>query len=188
MVNEKPAVVDNVSWNRENGEPSGTVAEVKGHGKLDIKTKGKLAHKNDDPENPAVHAKRSGNDTVKRASDHVELGNRHADKKKSKETDISTGEKRQSKAEANGDNKKAKTHDSDKKHSSGKNTKKETQAKQADSKVEDAGESKDGEKQIAKKASEPKTTLKKQPKASAKRKSRTPALGQISSRTRSQAK
>ncbi|KAG5647368.1 hypothetical protein DXG03_000436 [Asterophora parasitica] len=64
---------DEVMWNFGNGHPTGTVAEVKTSGQLEIETKGKLVHKNADPENPAVHVERSGNDVVKRASELTRL-------------------------------------------------------------------------------------------------------------------
>ncbi|KAG6872451.1 hypothetical protein C0995_009708 [Termitomyces sp. Mi166 len=62
-----------VSWKWGTSEPSGTVAEVKTEGKLEIETKGKLVHKNADPSNPAVHVERTGNDVVKRASELTKL-------------------------------------------------------------------------------------------------------------------
>ncbi|KAG6893885.1 hypothetical protein C0992_008291 [Termitomyces sp. T32_za158] len=65
---------DEVSWKWGTSEPTGTVAEMKTEGKLEIETKGKLVHKNADPSNPAVHVERSGNDVVKRASELTKLG------------------------------------------------------------------------------------------------------------------
>ncbi|KAG6828685.1 hypothetical protein H0H87_001264 [Tephrocybe sp. NHM501043] len=64
---------DDVSWKWGGGNPSGTVAEVKTDGQLEIESKGKLVHKNADPSNPAVHVERSGNDVVKRASELTKL-------------------------------------------------------------------------------------------------------------------
>ncbi|RPA92979.1 hypothetical protein L873DRAFT_1603979, partial [Choiromyces venosus 120613-1] len=58
-----------VSWNWGSGHPTGTVAEIKDHGSLEISSKGKKVHKNADPKNPAVHVARDGNDVVKRASE-----------------------------------------------------------------------------------------------------------------------
>ncbi|KAF1826805.1 uncharacterized protein K489DRAFT_290626, partial [Dissoconium aciculare CBS 342.82] len=59
-----------VSWNWGSGKPGGTVAEVKEHGEIAIQSnKGNTIKKNADPENPAVHVERSGNDVVKRASE-----------------------------------------------------------------------------------------------------------------------
>lgn len=60
---------DEVSWKWGSGNPSGTVAEIKTSGKLEIETAGKKVHKNSDAENPAVHVAREGNDVVKRASE-----------------------------------------------------------------------------------------------------------------------
>ncbi|EAU82110.2 hypothetical protein CC1G_09569 [Coprinopsis cinerea okayama7 len=62
---------DDVTWNYGRGHPTGTVSEVKtdAGGKLEIETAGKTVHKNSDPENPAVHVEREGNDVVKRASE-----------------------------------------------------------------------------------------------------------------------
>ncbi|RDB17448.1 hypothetical protein Hypma_001596 [Hypsizygus marmoreus] len=64
---------DAVSWKWGNGEPTGTVAEVKTDGPLEIESKGKRVHKNSDPANPAVHVEREGNDVVKRASELTKL-------------------------------------------------------------------------------------------------------------------
>ncbi|KAG6917748.1 hypothetical protein DXG01_001286 [Tephrocybe rancida] len=64
---------DDVTWNWGGGHPSGTVAEIKTDGQLEIESKGKLVHKNADPSNPAVHVERSGNDVVKRASELTKL-------------------------------------------------------------------------------------------------------------------
>ncbi|KAG6806453.1 hypothetical protein H0H93_002998, partial [Arthromyces matolae] len=64
---------DEVSWKWGTSEPTGSVAEVKTDGKLEIETKGKLVHKNADPSNPAVHVARTGNDVVKRASELTKL-------------------------------------------------------------------------------------------------------------------
>ncbi|RPB08006.1 hypothetical protein P167DRAFT_467145, partial [Morchella conica CCBAS932] len=58
-----------VTWNWGSGHPSGTVAEIKNHGSLEIISKGKRVHKNADPDNPVVHVEREGNDVVKRASE-----------------------------------------------------------------------------------------------------------------------
>ena len=58
-----------VSWNWGSGHPSGTVAEIKAQGSLEITSKGKKVHKNANTENPAVHVEREGNDVVKRASE-----------------------------------------------------------------------------------------------------------------------
>ncbi|ORX98770.1 hypothetical protein BCR34DRAFT_495824, partial [Clohesyomyces aquaticus] len=57
-----------VSWQWSGSRPGGEVAEVKEHGELAIQSnKGNTIKKNADPEDPAVHVQRSGNDVVKRA-------------------------------------------------------------------------------------------------------------------------
>ncbi|KAH7349053.1 hypothetical protein BKA66DRAFT_431987, partial [Pyrenochaeta sp. MPI-SDFR-AT-0127] len=59
-----------VSWSWGSGQPGGKVAEVKEHGEIAIEShRGNTIKKNADPENPAVHIERSGNDVVKRASE-----------------------------------------------------------------------------------------------------------------------
>jgi hypothetical protein len=59
-----------VSWQWGSGAPGGTVAEVAKEGEIAIESKkGNTIKKNADPENPAVHVERSGNDVVKRASE-----------------------------------------------------------------------------------------------------------------------
>ncbi|KAF2007032.1 hypothetical protein P154DRAFT_181588 [Amniculicola lignicola CBS 123094] len=59
---------DKVSWPWSGSHPSGEVAEVKKDGELAIESnKGNTIKKNADPENPAVHISRPGNDVVKRA-------------------------------------------------------------------------------------------------------------------------
>ena len=59
-----------VSWNWGGGAPGGKVAETKEHGEIAIQSKrGNTIKKNAEPDNPAVHIARSGNDVVKRASE-----------------------------------------------------------------------------------------------------------------------
>ena len=59
-----------MSWKWGSGSPEGTVAETKSEGEIAIKTKrGNTVKKNAEPDNPAVHIERSGNDVVKRASE-----------------------------------------------------------------------------------------------------------------------
>ncbi|KAF8157171.1 hypothetical protein B0H34DRAFT_489960 [Crassisporium funariophilum] len=70
---------DEVQWNYGAGHPTGTVDEVQTEGKLEIKTAGKLVHKNASPENPAVHVARKGNDVVKRASELTKLNEGEGD-------------------------------------------------------------------------------------------------------------
>ncbi|KAI1770134.1 hypothetical protein F4818DRAFT_434060 [Hypoxylon cercidicola] len=70
MGDEKPEKGDTVSWNWGGGAPGGTVAETKDQGAIEIKSKrGNTIKKKADPEDPAVHIERSGNDVVKRASE-----------------------------------------------------------------------------------------------------------------------
>ncbi|MCJ1371460.1 hypothetical protein MMC20_002677 [Loxospora ochrophaea] len=59
-----------VSWSWGGGQPSGEVAEKKTEGEVAIKSKrGNTIKKNADPENPAVHVTRSGQDVVKKSSE-----------------------------------------------------------------------------------------------------------------------
>lgn len=61
-----------VSWNWGAGQPGGEVVEKKEEGEIAIKSKkGNTIKKNADPDNPAVHIGRSGNDVVKRASELI---------------------------------------------------------------------------------------------------------------------
>lgn len=75
-----------VSWQWGSGAPSGTVAEVAKEGEVAIEShRGNTIKKNAEPDNPAVHVERSGNDVVKKASElEVEEkadGNTGGDKK-----------------------------------------------------------------------------------------------------------
>ncbi len=64
----KPLTATAVSWKWGGGRPSGTVAEIATEGSLSIQSnKGNTIKKNADPEDPAVHVAREGNDVVKRA-------------------------------------------------------------------------------------------------------------------------
>lgn len=102
-----------VSWNWGSGHPSGTVAGIKTHGTLEIESKGKLVHKNADPENPAVHVGREGNDVVKRASELTKESSAPPVEKKDKKSvkegsegkkEVEAGEKRdRSDADGEGD-------------------------------------------------------------------------------------
>ena len=59
-----------MSWNWGSGAPGGTVAEKKTSGEVAIKSKrGNTIKKNAEPNNPAIHIERSGNDVVKKASE-----------------------------------------------------------------------------------------------------------------------
>ena len=63
-----------MSWNYGGAQPSGEVAEKKADGEVSIQSKrGNTIKRKGDPENPAVHIARSGNDVVKKQSElHVE--------------------------------------------------------------------------------------------------------------------
>ncbi|KAK5106023.1 hypothetical protein LTS08_000139 [Lithohypha guttulata] len=70
MAGETPEKGDKVSWNYGGGAPGGTVAETKTEGDVAIKSKrGNTIKKKAEPNNPAVHIERSGNDVVKKASE-----------------------------------------------------------------------------------------------------------------------
>lgn len=75
-----------VAWNWGGGAPEGEVVDKKEEGEVAITSKrGNTIKKNAEPENPAVHVGRSGNDVVKRASELevVEEGNKAKGKSKS---------------------------------------------------------------------------------------------------------
>lgn len=61
---------DSVAWKWGGGKPGGEVVEVSKEDPIAIQSnKGNTIKKNADPENPAVHIARPGNDVVKRASE-----------------------------------------------------------------------------------------------------------------------
>ncbi|KAL9602353.1 MAG: hypothetical protein Q9219_001919 [cf. Caloplaca sp. 3 TL-2023] len=65
-----PEVGDQVSWAYGGGRPGGEVAEKKDEGEIAIQSKrGNTIKRNAEPENPAVHVTRPGNDVVKRQSE-----------------------------------------------------------------------------------------------------------------------
>ncbi|KAI9851916.1 MAG: hypothetical protein M1838_002353 [Thelocarpon superellum] len=100
MADKKIKEGDEVSWQWSGGRPGGTVAEVKDHGDISIQSKkGNTIKKNADPDNPAVHISRPGNDVVKRAS---EL-DKEADGDAPTGTDKKTKSKEANGAEANGE-------------------------------------------------------------------------------------
>lgn len=103
-----------VSWKwGSSGHPSGTVAEIKTHGSLEIESKGKRVRRNADLDNPAVHVAREGNDVVKRASELTKESSAPCVEKRDKKTMkegmeekkmTEAGEKRdRSDADVNGD-------------------------------------------------------------------------------------
>ncbi|KAK5937158.1 hypothetical protein PMZ80_010699 [Knufia obscura] len=70
MAGGEPEKGDKVSWNWGGGAPGGEVAEKKTEGEIAITSKkGNKIKKNAEPDNPAIHVKRSGNDVVKKASE-----------------------------------------------------------------------------------------------------------------------
>ncbi|KAI5919325.1 hypothetical protein F4810DRAFT_687600 [Camillea tinctor] len=101
MAPNKPEKGDKVSWNWGGGAPGGTVVEKKTEGEVAIKSKkGNTIKKNAEPDNPAVHIARSGNDVVKKASEltveekNAESQNnkkRKANKEESKESSEEEG-------------------------------------------------------------------------------------------------
>ncbi|KAK8193980.1 hypothetical protein BKA81DRAFT_281936, partial [Phyllosticta paracitricarpa] len=59
-----------VSWKWGDNKPSGTVAEVAKEGEVTVDThRGNTISKQAEPDNPAVHVERPGNDVVKKASE-----------------------------------------------------------------------------------------------------------------------
>ncbi|KAI9661123.1 MAG: hypothetical protein M1821_009450 [Bathelium mastoideum] len=71
---------DEVSWQWSGGRPGGTAAEVAKEGQVAIEShRGNTIAKNAEPDNPAVHVERPGNDVVKKASelDVEEEGPKH---------------------------------------------------------------------------------------------------------------
>lgn len=61
---------DQVAWNWGGGAPGGKAVEVATEGEVKVTShRGNEIKKNAEPENPAVHIARSGNDVVKRASE-----------------------------------------------------------------------------------------------------------------------
>ncbi|KAI9693565.1 MAG: hypothetical protein M1820_009131 [Bogoriella megaspora] len=102
---------DEVSWQWSGGRPGGTAAEVAKEGEVAIQShRGNTIKKNAEPDNPAVHVERPGNDVVKKASelDVEEEGPKHnggegksGGKKGGKEA--KTGGKREAEDKADGD-------------------------------------------------------------------------------------
>lgn len=81
-----------VSWKwGSSGHPSGTVAEIKTHGALEIESKGKRVRRNADLDNPAVHVVREGNDVVKRASELTKESSAPYIEKRDKRTTVKEG-------------------------------------------------------------------------------------------------
>ncbi|KAF2236853.1 hypothetical protein EV356DRAFT_565308 [Viridothelium virens] len=98
---------DEVSWQWSGGRPGGTAAEVATEGKVAVEShRGNTIAKNAEPDNPAVHVERPGNDVVKKASELEvdEEGPKH-------KGDAKKGEKREAQENPDGedDAKKQKT-------------------------------------------------------------------------------
>ena len=82
-----------VSWQYGGGQPSGEVAEKKTEGEVAITSKrGNTIKRNADPDNPALHVSRSGNDVVKRMSE-VEVADKADDEPDEQETTANGDEK-----------------------------------------------------------------------------------------------
>ncbi|MCJ1403110.1 hypothetical protein MMC11_006333 [Xylographa trunciseda] len=70
MPSETPEKGDQVSWNYGGSKPSGEVAEKKTEGEVAVTSKkGNTIKRKGEPENPAVHIAREGNDVVKKQSE-----------------------------------------------------------------------------------------------------------------------
>ncbi|CAF9941757.1 hypothetical protein IMSHALPRED_002881 [Imshaugia aleurites] len=71
MASEKtPEVGDKASWNWNGSTPSGEVADKKTEGEVSIQSKrGNTIKKSAQPNDPAIHLARSGNDVVKNQSE-----------------------------------------------------------------------------------------------------------------------
>ncbi|MCJ1270113.1 Activating transcription factor 7-interacting protein 1 [Lobaria immixta] len=89
-----------VSWQYGGGQPSGVVAEKKTEGEVAVTSKrGNTIKRKAEPDNPAVHVARSGNDVVKKMSE-VEVEDKAHDEPNEQETtangeeEKNTGDKR----------------------------------------------------------------------------------------------
>lgn len=89
-----------VSWQYGRSQPSGVVAEKKTEGEVAVTSKrGNTIKRKAEPDSPAVHVSRSGNDVVKKMSE-VEVQDKANDEPKEQETtangeeEKNTGEKR----------------------------------------------------------------------------------------------
>lgn len=191
-----------VSWNWGSGTPGGKVAEKKTEGEIAITSKrGNKIKKNAEPNNPAVHIERSGNDVVKKASElNIEEkanGSSSGDKKdddqsksgdKRKHEETKENEETEDKPEAleeNADGKTVKAKDSNKKQKKepAKKEEKKEPAKKEEKK-EPASKEEPKEPATKKKAGRPK----KGEGAPSKKKEPTPRSTEgIGSRTRSRA-
>ena len=105
-----------MSWAWGGGKPSGEVAEVANEGEIAIQSsKGNTIKKNADPDDPAVHISRQGNDVVKRAhelqieekadkSTNKSESGKDSDKKAKQNENASQTSKKRSHSEANEQN------------------------------------------------------------------------------------
>lgn len=100
MAGDEPEVGDQVSWQYGGGQPSGVVAEKKTEGEVAVTSKrGNTIKRKAEPDNPAVHVARSGNDVVKKMSE-VEVEDKAHDEPNEQETtangeeEKNTGDKR----------------------------------------------------------------------------------------------
>lgn len=144
-----------VSWSWGNGQPEGKVAEVAKEGEIAIQSnRGNTIKKNADPEDPAVHIERPGNDVVKRASElEIEEKKNGSSEQKaddpSEKENGSAGKKADEKAEANG----AESKDTEKKdaangHQNG-NSEKEEKAEDKEQAKKSDDEAQTGDKRKA---------------------------------------
>jgi len=118
MPSDEPEKGDQVSWNWGSGAPGGTVAEKKTEGEVAITSKrGNKIKKNAEPDNPAFHIERSGNDVVKKASElNVEKkANVGANGSGAKRKHDEDGEKDEGPLEENAEGKTIKAHEGNKK-------------------------------------------------------------------------
>jgi len=192
MPGETPEKGDKVSWPWNGAAPSGKVAETKEHGEISIQSKrGNTIKKNAEPDNPAVHVERSGNDVVKKASElNVEQKAPDSSSKKREHNDEEEEEPSTENAEVK-DVKKQKTEKKSTKAEK-KNTKaeekKEKEVEKKEKEAEKQAEKKEvnGEKEAPKKkAGRPKGAG---PSAAEKKKEAKPRAAEgIGSRTRSRA-
>ncbi|KAJ8111899.1 hypothetical protein OPT61_g5616 [Boeremia exigua] len=120
---------DKVSWNWGSGQPGGKVAEVKEQGEIAIESnRGNTIKKNAEPENPAVHIERSGNDVVKRASE-LQID--------SKAEGGANGDSKQESKDSETDNKEEKVNDN-KPDDSGKKDEEKKDEEKKDEEMKDA--------------------------------------------------
>lgn len=125
-----------VSWSWGGGQPGGEAVEVAEKGEIAIESKkGNTIKKNADPENPAVHVSREGNDVVKRASELEveEEGDKHKEGGDDKKEDGEGEEKDEGEQGKKDDDAEKKDEDAEK--MGGEDEKKESEEKEDDAKT-----------------------------------------------------